>query len=76
MNLTVSIDEEVLERARALARAQGKSLQTLLREYLESLVGVAEPGARADELFRIMDESPGHSGGRHFRREDAYEGRV
>lgn len=76
MNVTISIDDDVLRRARELARKQGKSLQQLLREHLESLVGGPPSESLADELFRIMDQSPGRSGGRRFRREDAYEGRI
>ena len=76
MNLTVSIDDEVLKRARELARKRGMSLQQLLREYLESLVG-GPPGEHlAERLFAIMDESPGRSGGLRIRREEAHEGRA
>lgn len=76
MNLTISVDDDVLQRARELAHQQGKSVQQLLRDYLESLTGGPRPEDLVEELFRIMDESPGHSGGKRPRREDAYEGRI
>lgn len=37
MKLTLSIDKKLLERARAAAQAQGKSVNQLVREYLEQL---------------------------------------
>ncbi len=37
MNLTLSIDERLVERARKVARAMGKSLNQLVREYLSEL---------------------------------------
>ncbi|HEX7026223.1 MAG TPA: DUF6364 family protein [Gammaproteobacteria bacterium] len=40
MNLTLSIDEKLLERVRAAAQAQGKSVNQLVREYLEQLPDV------------------------------------
>ena len=75
-NLTISVDGELLKRARALARTQGTSLNALLRSYLENLVG-AQPGqAVADELLMLMHEHGGRSGGRKIRRDELYEGRV
>lgn len=76
MNVTIFIDDDVVRRARELARRQGKGLEELLREHLESLVGGAPSEALADELFRVMDESPGHSGGCRFRRGESHEGRA
>ncbi len=37
MNLTLSIDENLLKRAREAASARGKSVNQLVREYLEQL---------------------------------------
>ena len=41
MNLTLSVDEVVLTRAREGAKAMGKSLNQAVREYLEQLGGGA-----------------------------------
>jgi len=76
MNLTISVDDDLLRRARALARERGVSLQDLLREYLRSIAGETSPEAVAEELLDLMDRHGGHSGGRRFGREEAYEGRV
>ncbi len=75
VNLTISLDESLLERARKLASRRGTSVQELLRGYLETLVGQV-PGERvADELLELMQLRGGHSGGRRISRDEAYEGR-
>lgn len=73
MNLTIAVDDELLERARELARRQGTSLQDLLRNYLRSLVGDVPAEVVAAELLELMELHGGHSGGRRIGREEAYE---
>lgn len=75
-NITISIDDELVRRAREVARRQGSSLNALIRQYLESLAGMTPGEAVADELLALMEEHGGRSGGRPFTREDAYEGRT
>jgi hypothetical protein len=75
MNLTLSVDDKTLERARQVARQQGKSLNALVREYLKSLAGTRAKEDIADELMKLTKKHPGRSGGRRVRREDAYAGR-
>lgn len=76
MNVTISVDDALLERARDLARRRGMSLQELLRQHLETLVGETRGEQVADELIALMRARPGHSGGRKLTRDDAYVGRV
>ncbi len=76
MNLTISVDDELLTKARAAARRRGMSLQEYLRQSLRALTGETTPDAVADELLELMVSHGGRSGGRRVRREDAYEGRV
>lgn len=76
VNVTLSIDEDVLERARAVARHQGTSLNAMIREYLQRLAGKktgAEIAAALDEMWKT---SKGHSGGRTWSREELYEERL
>jgi hypothetical protein len=75
-NLTISVDEDLLQRARALARKQGTSLNALLRGYLENLVGEQPGEAVADELLMLMQDHGGRSGGRKIGRDELYEDRV
>ena len=76
MKLTISVDDDTLDRARALARRRGVSLQDLLRQMLASLVGTRTANDTADELMDLLRNSPGNSGGASISRNDAYEGRV
>jgi hypothetical protein len=75
MNLTISVDDSLLDKARRLARRRGVSLQELLRAQLEALVGRASGESVADELLELMSSHGGHSGERPIKRADAYEGR-
>ena len=71
MNLTLSIDEELLKRARDAARAQGKSVNQLVREHLEELTTTQELEAELD-AFRATSKS-GRSQGWHFDRVEIHE---
>ncbi|MBK9574455.1 MAG: MerR family transcriptional regulator [Rhodoferax sp.] len=44
MNITLSIDEQVAQRARGAAQKMGKSLNQVVRDYLEQLAGSAAEG--------------------------------
>ena len=76
MNLTLSVDEDVVERARKVARARGTSLNALVREYLESLAGKRRGEEVARAMRKFWTESPGNSGGWKFNREELYEERL
>lgn len=75
MNLTLSVDDGVVERAREVARQQGKSLNAVIREFLERMVGAQAGTTTADELLGLMRKHGGHSGGKKITREDAYRRR-
>lgn len=75
MNITLSVDDEVVRRARDVARQQGASLNALVRAYLESLAGRQTGAALVKRLRAHWQKSPGHSEG-PFTREDAYSGRT
>lgn len=75
-NVTLSVSENVLERARDAARRRGKTLNALIREYLEELAGTKKRARAVEELSRLWTEGGGHSGGQKIRRDEAYEGRA
>ena len=75
MNVKLSLDDAIVERAREVARQQGKSLNAVIREYLERLVGAQPSGDTADELLLLMRKHGGHSGGKKFSREETYRRR-
>ncbi len=54
-NLTITIDDDVLKRARIKALEQGTSVNALLREYLESYAGEAE--LRRAAMRRLVERA-------------------
>jgi hypothetical protein len=76
MNLTLSVSDEVVERAREAARHQGTSLNALVRRYLESLAGMRTGEDLAGQFDALWDQHSGHSGGWRFNREELYEERL
>jgi hypothetical protein len=71
MNVTLSIDEKLVTRARKKAEALGKSLNQLIRDYLESLAG-GDDAERSIEEFRRLS-GRGHSRGWRFNRDEIHE---
>jgi hypothetical protein len=75
MNITLSIDEQIAERAREKLRAVGKSLNQEIREHLQHLAG-------DDDLERdieFLEKTAGLGNpepGWKYNREDAYEDRL
>src|SRR5437870_12812788 len=81
MNLTLSVDDKVVEKARQVASRQGTSLQALVRQYIETLAGSREGAAlveRLEEHWREADKflraNPPRS--YKFDRDELYEDRV
>ena len=72
MNVTLSIDDQTLARARQLALQRGTSLNQMIRDYLEELT-VRDPGEVLAELERLWSEEEGDSRGWSWNREEAYD---
>jgi hypothetical protein len=79
-NLTITVDDEVLRRARIRALEEGSSVNAVLRDNHARYVDDRD---RADRdrsvLRRAMDHAqahPGASGGQRLRRDDLYEERT
>jgi hypothetical protein len=71
MNVTLSIDEQVVERARKKAESLGKSLNQLIRDYLQKLAGGDDPERSIEEFKRLSGR--GHSRGWRFNRDEIHE---
>ena len=76
MNITLSIDETIVRRARAAADARGTSLNQLIRDHLAQIAGMDDGEALAAALDQSWAAGRGSSGGRKVSREEAYEGRL
>lgn len=75
VNVTLSIDDEVIRRARSRAEALGTSVNQLIRDYLEQLTGKTDPNEDAAEFERLSRLAQGNSGGWRFNREEIHERR-
>lgn len=75
VNVTLSIDDEVVVRARRRAEALGTSLNQLVREYLEQLAGTSDPARDAAEFERLSKAAKGDSRKWRFNREELHERR-
>lgn len=73
MNITLSVDDNVVEKARKLAHARGTSVNQMVRDYLEGLVRPGGHDAYGDELRRLTAEGKGRSHGWRFDRESLHE---
>jgi len=73
MNITLSADEAVIKQARKRAEAMGKSLNQLVREYLQQLAGGSDVEDDIKALRRLSKEGRGRSGGWRFDREEIHE---
>ena len=75
MNVTLSVDDETIQKARRRAEAMGTSVNQLVREYLEVLAGQTDGKADAAEFARLSRTSHGDSRGWKFNREELHERR-
>ena len=71
MNVTLSIDEQVVARARKKAAALGKSLNQLIRDYLQNLADGDDPEQSVEKFKRLSGR--GHSRGWRFDRNEIHE---
>jgi antitoxin component of RelBE/YafQ-DinJ toxin-antitoxin module len=73
MNLTLSVDEDVVQEARATADAMGISLNEAVRRYLADLAGRGSLEEDLAELRELSLTSGGDSKGWRFNREELHE---
>jgi len=73
MNLTLSLDERLLERARRRAEAMGKSLNELIRDFLREITDDAAVDAFERELRTLSEKAGGDRAGWRFNRDEIHE---
>ena len=73
MNLTLSLDGRLLERARKVAAARGKSLNQVIRDYLEEMTGGSDPAVEMRELRELSRRSQGRSKGVKIVRDELHQ---
>jgi len=76
MNITLSIDEQIVERAREKLRATGKTVNQEIREHLKHVAGDDNEQLERDLKFLQSTAGLGNSNGWKYNRDDAYEDRL
>ena len=71
MNITLSIDEQDVDRARKNASAMGTSLNQMVREYIKRVACVDDPDRSIAKFERLS--GTGHSNGWKFNRDELHE---
>jgi len=72
-NLTLSLDDDLLCRARVVAARQRTTVNRLVRDHLTQLVEACESRAEArTRLLALMDEAPLRVGEQRWTREDLH----
>ena len=73
-NLTITLDEEALKRARIRAAEQGTSVNAVLRDFLESYAGLrGEQDTALDNLTALAKSANAARGGAYWARDDLHE---
>jgi hypothetical protein len=74
MNITLSADKTLIEKARRYAKKQNTTLNNLVRDYLRKITGHTDVEKAADEFETIAMENGGKSSKEYkFNREEIYE---
>jgi len=73
-NLTIVLDDEVLKKARLRALEQGKSVNSIIRDYLEAYSRVRpEREAAISNLLRLSKSAKSRRGRKRWTREELHE---
>jgi hypothetical protein len=75
MNVTLSIEDEVIRKARRRAEAMGTSVNQLVREYLEQLAGKTDPNTEGAEFEQLSRMARGNTRAWKFNREELHKRR-
>ena len=70
-NITLSADEDLIERARAAAQAQNKTLNAMFREWLDQVASKPDAAKNYEELMKRLRHVS--TGGRKFTRDEMNE---
>lgn len=76
MNITLSIDEQIVARAREKLRATGKSLNQEIRDHFRRIAGDDDDQLQKDLEFLESTAGLGKPDGSKWNRDDAYEERL
>lgn len=72
-NVTIALDEKILDAGRDYAREHRTSLNSLIRQLLERTVLRQTNESGWNEFFALADKAGGDSRGWKWNREDLYD---
>ena len=73
-NLTITIDDDILKRARLRATEQGTSVNAVVREYLEQYAGSRSAQEQALlKLLELSKQASSKRGRRTWTRDELHE---
>lgn len=73
-NLTITIDDETLKKARMRALTQGTSVNAVLRQFLKAYAGArSEQEEAVSSLLSLSQGAQSRRGGKRWTRESLYE---
>jgi plasmid stability protein len=73
-NLTITIDDEILKRARLRATEQGTSVNSVVRDYLEQYAGSRSAQEQAlGNLLKLSEAAESKRGRRRWTRDELHE---
>jgi plasmid stability protein len=73
-NLTITVDEETIKKARIRALTEGTSVNEVLRSFLESYAGAdEEQRAAVDDLLELSRQAKSRHVGKRWSRDELYE---
>jgi hypothetical protein len=73
-NLTITVDEKVLKKARIKALEEGTSVNALLRSFLERYVRDVEVRKKAiEDILSLSRSSSASSRGKRWTRDELHE---
>lgn len=73
MNVTLSIDDKVIKRARKAAESMGMTLNQAVRQFLDQLAGSRPADTDLREMEELSELSEGRSRGWRVNREEIHE---
>lgn len=75
-NLTLSLDDELLQKAREAALREHTSVNALVREYLKAYVNARERRLRALDALDAVAERTHSASGQRWSRESLHQRRT
>lgn len=73
-NITLSIDEDILDRVKVLAAERRTTVNAMVRDYLTGIAAAEDRTERARRrLLELARESKGELGSVTWKREDLYD---